>query len=164
MAQAPRSFRQSAKKKVEQPVVAFTLDWVEDLTEEAEAEGAEAQVIRTDTFHATKPTDERLFLIAAIMGDEDAVGAEATAVLEIFRDALPVNEFRILKARIGDPEDSVDLDVIQEVLGWLMEKWSDFPTKPSSASSTSQTSSGTNSTGRVPGKGSTRSASPSTAS
>jgi hypothetical protein len=163
MAQAPRSFRRAAKKQ-ERPVVSFTLDWVEDLTPEQEAEGVEPQVLRTDTFHATKPTDEMLFLTAALMGDEDTVGSEATAVLDLFRDALPYAEFRTLKERIQDPEDSVDLDVVQDVLGWLMESWSDFPTVPSSGSSSSPTSTGTKSTGRAPGKGSTRSPSPSTVS
>lgn len=163
MATAPRAFRRAAKKAVERPSVAFTLDWVEDLTPEQEAEGVEAQVIRSDTFHATQPSDERLFLIAAILGDEDG-GGEPAAVLELFRDSLPRNEFRILKARLADPEDSVDLDVFKDVLEWLMEKWADFPTQQSAASSPSQTSTGTNSTGRVRGQGSTRSASPSTAS
>jgi hypothetical protein len=155
-ATAPRAFRRSAQKKAERQVTAFTLDWVSDDEEET--------VIRTDTFHATQPTDEQMFLVAALLGDEDRLGSEATAVLDIFRDALPANEFRVLRERIADPEDSVDMDIVSEVLEWLMEKWSTFPTKPSPGSSTSPTSTGTSSTGRVRGKGSTHSPSPSTAS
>lgn len=164
MAQAPRSFRRAARKQAERPVVAFTLDWVEDLTPEQEAEGVQAEVIRSDTFHATQPTDERLFLTAALIGDEDSVGSEARAVLDLLKDVLPTSEYRLLKSRIADPDDSVDLNVVQEVLEWLMEQWSTFPTEPSSASSPSPTSSGSKSTGRVRGAGSTRSPSPSTAS
>src|SRR5687768_2660530 len=153
---APRAFRRAATKSAERPITAFTLDWVDDEDEE--------KVYRSDTFHATKPTDERLFLVAAMIGDEDHLGSEATAVLDIFRDSLPHDEYVILKQRLVDPEDSVDMETIAEVLEWLMESWSDFPTGPSSASSQSPTRTGTNSTGRVRGTGSTRSPSPSRAS
>ncbi len=157
MATAPRSFRRAAKKKVERPVIVFNLDWLEDLTEEQEAEGVEPEVIRSDVFHATRPSEEVLFLAAALIGDEDSVGGEAAAVIEIFRSALPDSEYRTLRQRLGDPEDSVDLDTLQEVMAWLMEEWSDFPTQPSLGSSGSQTGTGPKSTGRVRGPGSTRS-------
>ncbi len=164
-ATAPRSFRRStAKKKEPRQVTPFTLDWVEDLTEEQEAEGVEAKVIRSDTFHATQPTDEQMFLIFAMLGDEDRMGSEATAVMDIFRDALPPSEFRTLRSRLADPDDSVDTEVLAEVLAWLMERWSTFPTRPSSDSSQSPTSTGTKSTGRVRGAGSTSSPSHQTAS
>jgi hypothetical protein len=162
--QAPRSFRRSARKQEARPVTAFTLDWVQDLTEEEEAQGIEPEVIRSDTFHATMPTDERLFLVAALIGDDDNPGAEAAGVMELLRDILPASEFRTLKGRLADTKDSVDMDVIQEVLEWLMEKWSTFPTERSAASSKSPTSTGTKSTGRVRGQGSTHSPSPSIAS
>jgi len=161
MAQAPRSFRRAAKKKVALPVTSFTLDWIVDLTEDQEADGIEPEVIRSDTFHVTRPTDERLFLVAAMVGDEDGVGSEATAVMDLFRDSLPPREYSILRSRLADPDDSVDLDVLQEIVGWLMEQWSDFPTQQSSDSSGSPTSTGTKSTGRVRGTGSTHSTSPS---
>jgi hypothetical protein len=163
-ASAPRSFRRAARKQEKRPVIAFTLDWVEDLTEEQEAEGVEPEVYRTDVFHATQPTEERMFLVAALIGDEDNMAAEATGLMELLRDILPPAEFRVLKERLADEEDSVDMETLQEVLEWLMEKWSTFPTEPSSASSKSPTSSGPKSTGRVRGQGSTHSASPSIAS
>jgi len=153
---APRSFRRAAKKQADRPVVTFTLDWVDDEDEE--------KVYRSDTFSAKMPTDERLFLVAAMVGDEDNEMAAAAGVMELFRDILSPREYRILKDRLADPEDSVDMEVLQDVLEWLMEKWSDFPTQPSRDSSTSPTSSGTKSTGRVRGQGSIRSNSPSTAS
>lgn len=156
VASAPRSFRRSAARKIERPTVTFTLDWVDDEDEE--------KVLRSDTFHATKPTDERLFLVAASIGDEDNAGSEAGAIMSIFRDALPEKEYKTLRSRLADPEDSVDMETIGEVMEWLMEKWTDFPTEPSHNSSTSPTSSGTTSTGRVRGTGSTRSPSRSTAS
>jgi hypothetical protein len=161
---APRSFRRSAKKKVERPVTAFTLDWVEDLTEEQEAEGVEPKVLRSDVFHAKMPTDERLFLVAAKLGEDENAAAEASGIMDLLRDILPTAEFRTLRQRLSDPEDSVDMATLEEVLEWLMEKWSSFPTQQSPVSSGSPTSSGTKSTGRVHGPGSTRSDSPSIAS
>lgn len=161
---APRSFRRSAKKGTDRPISAFTLDWVEDLTEEQEAEGVEPTVIRSDTFHAKMPTDERLFLVAAKLGDDDNVASEASAIMELLKDVLPAAEFRVLRQRLSDPEDSVGMDTIEEVLAWLMERWSSFPTQQSPVSSESPTSSGPKSTGRVRGPGSTRSDSPSIAS
>lgn len=156
-ATAPRSFRRAAAKKEARPVVAFTLDWVDDEDEE--------NVLRSDTFHATMPTDERLFLIAAAMGqDDEGVASEAAAIMDLLRDSLPPAEYRVLRSRLADPADSVDMEVMSEVLEWLMEKWSDFPTQPSSESSKSPTTSGQKSTGRVRGPGSTRSTSPSPAS
>lgn len=153
---APRSFRRAAAKKEARPTVTFTLDWVDDEDEE--------KVYRSDTFHATMPTDERLFLVAALIGDEDAVGAEATAVMDLLRDSLPSDEYRTIRARLADPEDSVDMETLGEVMEWLMEKWSDFPTQPSQGSSKSQTPTGPKSTGRVRGQGSTSSNSRSSAS
>jgi hypothetical protein len=156
-----RSFRRSVAEKkkgvVEQPVVAFTLDWVDDEDPE--------KVIRSDVFHATKPTDERLFLIAAMAGDEDAGGAaEAAAVVEVFRDSLPPAEYRVLRERIKDPNDDVDLGMLQDVMFWLMGEWSSFPTEPASGSSNSPVATGPKSTGRVRGPGSTRSTTDSPAS
>lgn len=156
-ASAPRSFRRAAAKKVARPTVTFTLDWVDDEDEE--------KVLRSDTFHATMPSDERLFMIAALVGsDEENMASEAAAIMDLLRDSLPADEFRTLKRRLADPEDSVDMETVSEVLEWLMEKWSDFPTQPSSASSESPTATGPKSTGRVRGPGSTRSNSPSRAS
>lgn len=151
MATASRTFRrQVAKKKVARPVVDFFLTWVDDEDPE--------KVIREDVFHATAPTDERLFLLAAAAGDEDgSVATESAAIMDLFRDVLPPDEFRTLRSRLKDPEDDVDLEMLQDVTAWLMEEWSTFPTEPSSASSTSRPRTGTRSTGRVRGPGSTRS-------
>jgi len=150
---AQQTFRRKVHAKVApRKEVAFTLVWEQD-PDEAE-EGKEPEVYRVDTFHATKPTDEKLFLIAALVGDEDNEAGEAAAVLEILRDSLSREEYQILRTRIADPDDDVNLDMIKDVVQWLMSEWSDFPTRPSSASSNSQDSTGERSTGRVRGKGS----------
>jgi hypothetical protein len=147
-----RKIREKAAPRKE---VAFTLVWEQD-PDEVE-DGQEPEVYRVDTFHATKPTDERMFLIAALVGDEENQAGEATAVVEILKDALPPEEWRILRARIADPDDDVDLTMVKDIVQWLIEEWTDFPTRPSSGSSSSRASTGATSTGRVQGEGSTHS-------
>ena len=156
MVSSTQTFHRKIRAKVApRKEVAFTLVWEQD-PEEVE-EGQEPEVYRVDTFHATRPTDEKMFLIAAMVGDEENQASEATAVVEILKDALPNEEWRTLRARIADPEDDVDLEMVKDVVQWLIEEWSDFPTRPSSASSKSPDSTGVKSTGRVRGEGSTHS-------
>jgi hypothetical protein len=155
MTTPPRTFRRqvAAKKASEtRPTVEFMIEREGPLEE-----GEEPQA---DQFHATLPSDERLFLLAAMAGDEEASGAaEAAATLELLKAALPEDEFRLLKHRMLDDADSVDMDMVQDILMWLTEEWSTFPTVQSSASSASPPSTGARSTGRVRGSGSTRSTS-----
>lgn len=144
MTTAPKAFRRAVqeKKADERPTVAFTLDWVDDEDPE--------KVLRSDTFHATQPTDERMFLLAAMAGDEDAgVTAQAAATMDVFKAALPEQEYQVLRARLKDEKDDVDLEMLQDVFMWLMGEWSSFPTQPSSDSSTSPPTTGARSTGRV---------------
>lgn len=155
MTTAPKTFhRQVAAKKakVERPTVEFMIENM-DPVEEGEDPHA-------DQFHATLPSDERLFILAAMAGDEESNGAaEAAATLDLLRSSLPDDEFRLLKKRLLDPEDIVDMDLLQDILMWLTEEWSTFPTVQSSASSASPPSTGARSTGRVRGAGSTHSTS-----
>lgn len=150
---AQQTFRRKIRAKVApRKEVSFTLVWEQDPDEVPE--GQEPEVYRVDTFHATKPTDEKMFLIAALVGDEDNEAGEAAAVIEILRDALPPAEYRIIRERIADPDDDVNLDMVKDVVQWLVSEWADFPTRPSSASSGSPASIGATSTGRAPGPGS----------
>lgn len=151
MTTPPRSFRRAVEKKArtERPTVVFTLDWVDDENDE---------VIRSDEFHATMPTEESLFLLMATAGDDEmSAAAEAASIMGIFKDSLPPEEYSTLRMRLRDPEDDVSLEVLQEVIPWLMEQWTTFPTQPPAGSSGTRRTTGGNSTGRVRGKGSTSS-------
>lgn len=151
-----RTFRRAvAKKKVERPTITFGVERLND----------EGEVLGTDTFHATQPTDERMFFIAALIGNEDNEAGAATALMELLKDSLPKEEWRTFRKRLDDPDDlDLTLETVEDIVEVLMTEWSGFPTGPSSDSSPSQTPSGTKSTGRVRGEGSTSSASPSIAS
>jgi hypothetical protein len=81
---------------------------------------------------------------------------ESAAMLDILRAALTDDDLRTIRNRIKDPDDAVDWEMIGELVLWLMEQWSDFPTKSPSGSSGSPANTGTTSTGRVHGPGSIR--------
>lgn len=151
-----RTFRRAAaRKKVERPTVRFGIERLDD----------EGEVVSTDYFHATMPSDEAMFMIAALIGDEENDAGAATALLDLLKESLPSQEYRVFRKRLMDPKDEdLTMEVVEEIVEMLMEDWSTFPTGQSSASSTSPTPTGTTSTGRVRGSGSTSSNSRSSAS
>lgn len=147
---AQDAFRRQVKRRIaEKPIVnVVSIDTVDE----------QGEPIGTDQFHFSRPSEEQMFLMAASMGGDDtSVADEAAAVLDILRVSLPPEEFRRMRARLIDPEDGLDMDVLGELMRDLISAWSDFPTKPQSASSGSPESSGVTSTGRVQGEGSTHS-------
>ena len=149
MANAPtRSFRRRAKKVAARPVSVFSPDWVDE-----DEEGNEI-IVRSDVFHASMPSNETLFFLMADLNDDDADGADVVAMKRLLMASLPADEFRILKQRLEDPEDPLDMEWLGEILQDVMKDWTDFPTEQSAASSGSPTSTGQRSTGRVRGKGS----------
>lgn len=154
MATAPQGFQRRVKERAVQTrqQVPFFLE-----TTDEDDEGNEI-VVRRDDFVATMPSEEQLMLVFATGGREDAsIGDEISAILQVFKDALPSNQYKVLIGRLRDPNDAdVDADALMEIFSWLMEQWQDFPTKSPSGSSASQGSTGARSTGRARGKGSTR--------
>lgn len=154
MASAPQGFRSRVKDRVtnERRTVTFFLE-----TTDEDEDGKEF-VVRRDDFTAVAPTEEQLMLILAQGGRDDAnVADEMASILDLFKITLSAREHRVLMKRLKDPEDlEVTMETLVDIFEWLMEQWQDFPTQPPSGSSTSQGSTGTKSTGRVRGKGSTR--------
>jgi hypothetical protein len=147
---APHAFRRQVEKRAEKaPPIAFVLETTDD----------DGNIVRSDTMEAKRPSEERIFLFVAALGGEDVNFAdEAAAILSLFRDVLRAQDYAVLRERLGDENDEVDLTMLREVMEWLVAQWADFPTQPSSDSSPSPTPTGVTSTGRAPGKGSTRSA------
>lgn len=59
-------------------------------------------------------------------------GARATeAMLSIFERVLPKDEYARFESLCNDPETVVPVDTLGEIIGWLMEVYSDRPTKQS---------------------------------
>lgn len=113
---------------------------------------------RQDIFTATRPSDDQMLISLVQGGRTDAPTADRVAVIfDFFRYVLPPNEHRILMARVKDRNDEIDTDMLTEIFEWLQEEWSDFPTESPSDSSRRLQASGKSSTGRSPGRGSSRS-------
>lgn len=114
--------------------------------------------VKANTLTAQPPTAEQLAITLAHGASEFATHAdEMASALGLFRDILNQRDYTILVRRLRDPKDEVDLEMVSEILEWLVEQWQDFPTQQQSASSQSEKRTGKRSTGRSPGRGSTRS-------
>ena len=157
MASAPQGFQRRVKERATKtrPQVTFFIESTD------EDENGEEFAVRRDEFVATMPSEEQLMLVYAQGGNSEAnVGDELSAVLRVFKDSLPPAQYKVLMSRFRDPEDpDVDSELLMEIFQWLMEQWQSFPTQPQSVSSASPGTTGPRSTGRVRGKGSTRSTS-----
>lgn len=116
-------------------------------------------VYRSDTFTLTNPTEEQVLLLLSSSSENSTIADQTKAVFDLFRDLLPVDQYRVFMRRFRDPEDVLDVDLLMDIVEGLVEVWQDFPTQQRSASSASRKSTGRSSTGRAPGKGSTRSTS-----
>lgn len=68
-------------------------------------------------------------------GDEDTRGMMmAVSVLDFFEKVMPPEEYERLGKLMEDPKRIVELDVMSEIMSWLIEEYSGRPTEPSSDS------------------------------
>lgn len=111
---------------------------------------------------ANYPGDGTLMLAVSDITDEDSGVNSMSSILSILRGALSDSDYRTLRGWIRS--GALDVPTLGDILSDLMEAWTSFPTKPSSGSLQSQPTTGTKSTGRVRGAGSTLPPSPQDAS
>lgn len=139
---AVKSFQMAAKKEAgreEHPALEY-----EFLTPEGDA--------RTVT--ARFPGDGALMLLIAASGGEDGMAA-ATELFALLAETFDEADMAFLKKSYRSA--ILDTDMLMDLVMDMVERWSSFPTQPPSDSSPKRPSTGTKSTGRAPGKGSTRS-------
>lgn len=165
---ATRSFTRAARKRLtggEKPI-SFELRTGDPLLDDDGEEMFDANgdvvldpaTVKTNTLTANPPTAEQLAVALAHGASEYAtIADEMSAALELFRAILSPQDYRTLITRLRDPKDEVDISMLGDITQWLVEQWQDFPTQQQSASSPSGKRTGQRSTGRSPGKGSTRS-------
>lgn len=154
------SFTSRVNRRAEQErltqQVRITLDTQDDET---------GQITFSEGYTFTRPSEGRLFLMATAFGtaarpENAASEVDATLREMLLHDALRPGEqqqrkgegeYRALRGRLDGPiEKRIELEDIMEILGELVEHWSDgFPTRPSSGSSAAQQQTGGRSTGRV---------------
>jgi hypothetical protein len=71
----------------------------------------------------------------ATEGDEDVRGVlMAVSVLDFFVKVMPPEEYERFEKLMEDPKRIVPMDVLSEIMSWLIEEYTDRPTKPSSDS------------------------------
>lgn len=123
-----------------------------------------------EVYHARTPSAGQMALFAAAFADD--LPGQAQAIFDMLEAMMGEEATRhikqLLKDRSIDMGDlyggGTELNPDAGLIDSIMEELAGRPTQPSTASSRSQASGGRKSTGRSPGKGSTRSGSPSTAS
>jgi hypothetical protein len=110
-----------------------------------------------EEFTATRPSDGVMMMFVAYTSEQADERTQLYELLKLFEKALGEDfpRFRDLVE-----QDRLDPVSVVEIFQWLMEEWSAFPTQPSSGSRPLPAGTGGRSTGRSPGKGSTRRVSP----
>jgi hypothetical protein len=72
---------------------------------------------------------------AAAESDEDTRGVVmAVSVLDFFVKVMPPTEYERFEKLMEDEKRIVPMDVLSEIMGWLIEEYTDRPTQPSSGS------------------------------
>jgi hypothetical protein len=141
----------------------------------ARADGEEEKILEfaigEHEFRSILPSTARVAMFIAAMTDDSGTGEALGAIFGFLKDVLLDDGYRQLRKLIT--EDVVDLSLLtgggedndEGIIDWIIsEAANNRPTPPSSGSSSSPANGGRRSTGRAPGKGSTRSNSLSTVS
>jgi hypothetical protein len=78
--------------------------------------------------------------------DGDSGGDSAKALYSFLSSAMAEEEYNRLQTVLHDPDIIIDIELIGEIVAWLVEEYSARPTTQPEVSSTGQTISGTTST------------------
>lgn len=127
--------------------------------------------IDDDTFHATAAIPAEVMIqFAERFSSADPTKMSVKDQVSIFRDVLEIallpDSMALMRKRMSDQVNPVDMSQLDEVITWLFEEYGMRPTQESSSSSAggSPPVSGTTSTELTPGVVSISGASPSTGS
>jgi hypothetical protein len=150
---ARRSFKMAANKSLDKPEQEDLEYEFEEPVEDIEGEEAEEPqpVIRTVIAHY--PGDGAVMMLLASAGDDINFTDKLGEVMSFIASSVSSSDMRYIRAGIRSGD--IGSEVLLEMMSDMVEQWTTFPTKPSSASGKSPGSTGTRSTGRSPGKGST---------
>lgn len=129
-----------------------------DITLGSNVKGRYDETASNFVYHQTMPSEALFAMIIAQSTTAASVGDKARAMWDFFEGTLPQHEYAHLRARITGARD-IDLARIMEAFERSIEFWSQFPTQPQSDSSGLRQPTGSFSTGRAPGPGSTHSTS-----
>lgn len=78
--------------------------------------------------------------------DGDSGGDSAKALFNFLKAAMPVDEYKRLDEVLNAPDVIIDIELIGEIVSWLVEEFSSRPTTRPEVSSNGQQTSGRSST------------------
>lgn len=78
--------------------------------------------------------------------DSESGGESAKALYRFLESSMPEEEYSKLQSVLHDPEVIIDITLIGEIVSWLVEEYSERPTKQPEDSLDGQLTSGTTST------------------
>ena len=144
---APKSFQLAAKAQVsekdaEYEPITITL---------VDGEGEKKELV------AHYPGDGALTLLMAASGPDSGPQEIASVTFATLEQTFSEADYRYIRQRVMSQE--LPVETVMEMFMAFIEEWTSFPTRRSSGSAQSQPTTGTRSTGRSPGKASTRAAS-----
>lgn len=72
---------------------------------------------------------------SAAEADEESRGMlMAVSVLDFFKKVMPPEEYERFEKLMEDPKRIVPMDTLSDIMGWLIEEYTNRPTQPPSAS------------------------------
>lgn len=78
--------------------------------------------------------------------DGDSGGSAAKALYKFFEDCMEPEEYQRFDALLRNPKVIIDMSLIGEIASWLVEEYTNRPTKQPESSSSGLTTSGLTST------------------
>lgn len=88
---------------------------------------------------------KRLLDNAALL-DSDSIGDQRDGVIAIFEETIVEDEVEDFFDRLNDPKTKIQLSVLVEVVGWLVDQYTERPTVPPANSTTGRSNRGRTST------------------
>lgn len=91
---------------------------------------------------AYPPTDGQLAIFMASMGRHTGDNTKVAGAIDFFLEVLDDDSHAYMAERMLDRRRPFDLDLVIEIMRYLVEEWSGRPTQPLSVSTQSQESGG----------------------
>lgn len=85
-------------------------------------------------------------LLEFVRDADSGTGDSAKALYNFLSSAMPDEEYERLQKQLKNPEIIIDIDVIGEIVAWLVEEYSSRPTQRPENSSNGDSNSGLSST------------------
>jgi hypothetical protein len=128
-------------------------DFDKEISTEPREEAVWFKLFGTKWNCADDVNGKRLLDNAALL-DSDSVGEQRDGVLAIFEDTIVEDEAEDFFDRLNDPKTKIPLTTLVEIVGWLVDQYTDRPTVPPANSTTGRSNRGRTSGAKPSGRAS----------